>query len=264
MKSAKILKKYFQLKQKHNPRFSLRSLAKKLGVSPTHVSHILAGKKLVGDKLLSSLLKNFFIDDFAKNEFLRALALDRIALSPLRSVLESLNTRSLKNFTPYIVEKDSVLQKWYYVALLDLMTCDHFKMDISWIAKQLGVTQSEAVEAVHVLTSAQLIEEKEGLFVKSEKYLRVTHSMSTQTIRQFHTQMIEQALHHLNHHTTPRDVKNRLISGITVAVNPKNLQRAIDHIDKALHETVDILTEGPCTEVYQLNNQLFPLTKGEK
>ena len=84
---------------------------------------------------------------------------------------------------------------------------------------------------------------------------------SSSELRNFHEQMIQRSLRHLKLKTNEQHVNQRLISGITLAGNPKNLARAIAHLEKALHETAEILNEGDCTEVYQLNNQLFPHTK---
>jgi hypothetical protein len=54
-----------------------------------------------------------------------------------------------------------------------------------------------------------------------------------------------------------------LITGLTFAGNPANFERAQRHLHQALYESAEILTAGPCTEVYQLNAQLFLLTSSK-
>jgi hypothetical protein len=51
--------------------------------------------------------------------------------------------------------------------------------------------------------------------------------------------------------------ERRLITGISIAANPENLDRARDILLAALHEVASVLSEGECTELYHLNAQLF-------
>lgn len=71
--------------------------------------------------------------------------------------------------------------------------------------------------------------------------------------------MIEEAQKNLTIKTSKNDFERRLISGITVAVNPHKVEQCKKMLDETLHQVSLILSEGECTEVYQMNIQLFPL-----
>jgi hypothetical protein len=51
---------------------------------------------------------------------------------------------------------------------------------------------------------------------------------------------------------------------MTVAINPARVERAREIISEFQRKIVSCLTEAPCTEVYQLNFQLLPLTRLRK
>ena len=48
---------------------------------------------------------------------------------------------------------------------------------------------------------------------------------------------------------------------MTFACNPEKLDEAKMRIEEAMFRIVRELTKGDCTEVYQYNLQLFPLTR---
>ncbi|MNL22550.1 hypothetical protein D3C87_1439020 [compost metagenome] len=80
-------------------------------------------------------------------------------------------------------------------------------------------------------------------------------------IRGIHAQLIQLAMQKLMTETAQVNFDARLINGVMFAANPANLQRAKDRLNDAIYEAAEILAEGECTEVYQINLQLFPLTK---
>ena len=75
--------------------------------------------------------------------------------------------------------------------------------------------------------------------------------------------MIAKALWTLNHKQDDVSLANSLITGITIATNPKQIEKAKEKLTIALHDIAEILSTGECTEVYQLNLQLFGITESD-
>lgn len=142
------------------------------------------------------------------------------------------------------------------------MTCEDFQSDTHWIARRLGILKGDVDEALNVLNKLDLIEQSTNGWVKKSKKIRFPTVRSQAEIRNFHRQMIEQALKELNCKTTSQDFERRMISGITFSCNPKKIKKIKQKLNLLIHEIANSAMEGSCTEVYQINLQFFPLTKG--
>ena len=60
------------------------------------------------------------------------------------------------------------------------------------------------------------------------------------------------------------DYEARDISGAMFAVNSKRIPQAKKKIEKFRRQLLQFLSRGECDELYQLNVQLFSLTRGKK
>jgi uncharacterized protein (TIGR02147 family) len=117
------------------------------------------------------------------------------------------------------------------------------------------------LESFLALEKAEVIKKnEEGKFVKSERYIKVPTSESISNIREFHNQMIEEAQKNLTQKTSDQDFQKRYISGVTVAVNPEKIELCKMMLKETLNQACLQLSDGECTEVYQVNIQLFPLS----
>jgi hypothetical protein len=75
--------------------------------------------------------------------------------------------------------------------------------------------------------------------------------------------MIKKAYEELSR-TTEKAFNERLITGFTMACDPTKIDVAKRAIFDFLSELSEQLSAERCTEVYQCNIQLFPLTKTEE
>ncbi|RYZ64419.1 MAG: TIGR02147 family protein [Proteobacteria bacterium] len=151
--------------------------------------------------------------------------------------------------------------RWYHIAILDLSTCEDFQSTPEWIGNRLGLKTEVVAAALDYLKHEGYLTEAEGRLQKAAHHVRLPMTKSKAVIRAFHSRMMNKAAEVMESQTGDAAYANRLISGITVASNPKSLERAKERLSLAAHEVADILSEGPCTEVYHLGFQLFPLTK---
>ncbi|MBK7961068.1 MAG: DUF4423 domain-containing protein [Bdellovibrionales bacterium] len=147
------------------------------------------------------------------------------------------------------------------MAILDLCTCAHFQKDNDWIAKQLGITNYQVEFALNRLQALGVLVETQNGYKKVTSKMRLAYHESHSDIRKFHAQMIEKAQEELKNKASREDFEKREITRITIATNPKNVQRARLRLTEALHEVAEILSEGEATELYQINAQLFTLLK---
>lgn len=254
--AAKVIKDFVDKKINENPNYSLRAIARDLKISHSYLSQIINGKKKIPASRIDVFAKVLDIDEFYIEEIKKTIALEsglslsQSSTSNAFSELEVVHDKNLR-----------LLEKWYYSPILNLVTCDNFQNDPIWISKKLGVPAADVKSAISFLKLTGFLKEVDGQLVKSYEKSRTPTVKSKEKVREFHEMMIKKSISHLRSKTTDGHFNKRLISGLTFASNPKSLEKAKIKLNEAIHEVASLLAEGPCTEVYQLNVQLFPHTE---
>jgi len=236
--SAEIIKTLLSEKVARNPSYSLRALARKLGVSHTYLVLIMKGKRKISSKLAVRLGEAMGIDHKA-----------------LRSTDRS--TKTSRDYQLLELDQFRLISEWFHIALLDFVAVKGFRQDIDWIADRLKITPRQAKDATERLLRLGLLEEtQDGRWIKPKKLLKIPTKASHAAIRNFHRAMIEKSLLALE---DPNEFSKRSITGTTMSINPARIAQAKDKIAKFEKELLRFLTIGECTELYQLNVQLFRL-----
>jgi uncharacterized protein (TIGR02147 family) len=261
--SSELLRSYFDRKKNSRSGFSMRLFASSLGVAPSFASDILNGKKTIPLSRLSELKKVLELDELSLNLIKRALVEEALMEQGL-DVEQTFKKQASRNYALSTKPNFSILTPWYNVAIMDLTTCDNFKKDPSWIAKRLGISKYQVEQSLNLLLSRGLLKESKGTYKKVNNKIRLALSESHEEIRKYHGQMIDKAKVELFSKTSKEAFELREIAGITIATNPKNISRARQRLVEAIHEVADILSEGECTDLYQINTQLFTLLSSQE
>ena len=255
--SSDILRKVF-LSLKASDDFTLRKWAELANLNSSTLNLIINSKRLLPKKHLKIMGQSLNLDHLTQDYLEKAL--DRDWLRKRGIKIESVSTVESDFSDIHEIEGDAVLLKsWLHLALLEFSTCKNFKEDLDFLSSQFQVSKTKVQDALNDLINENyLVRGKKGLEKKNKK-MRIPTKRSRQIIRNFHIQMLDQARNHLQTHHDNASFQNRLITGYTVAVNPKNLPKAKLILENALIEASSRLVRGDCTEVYQLQLQLFPL-----
>lgn len=261
-----ILAAFFKRKQSKNQAYSVRALARDLKKSPSFVSQILNGKSKPSPAVLEELSKILDLDSIAKKQLGLAMILGSDLPKELKESYKNTRNDSEEEYTSYqeanFVEFDC-LKHWYYIAILDLCSLINFKPEIPVIARTLGISKTQTEIAVKELFAKGLLQETAKGWKKTTFKLRFSTNASRDVVRSYHRQMIEKSLVELKDKTDPESFKNRLITGLCIAANPKNIERAKLRLEEALFEASQILSEGDCTQLYHINLQLFGIANPE-
>lgn len=258
-----LLNSALQRKQEHFSGYSRRSLARDLGVSPVFVSKILTGKKSIPSERIAKLCKLLDMDTNAQAALLNSVVIQSLPTQALREVASRnpVQPSKMREYLTNSRKKFSVLKDWYNIAVLELLTCT-IDRSVENIAYKLGLTRSAVEKSLTGLEEAGLAGQENGQWVKLAPHTFFPTTKSQAEVRDFHKQMIKRAYEELNK-TTQEDFDRRLITGFTIAVNPENMEKARRVIFDALSELSHTLSEGDCSEIFQCNVQLIPLTKPE-
>lgn len=263
MQTHEILLKYLDKKKSSTPGFSLRSLARRMDLSPSFLSRVFAGKKPIPYALMLRLAKQLDIEPELLSVIKEAHqhAVDgeqapRKGRAKMQSPLEDWDLAGKNDL--------AILRQWFYLPILEMMSLADYDGSVSMIAERLRIAPTTAAITVRELIALGLLTEKDGRLGKVNRKLRFGSAKSLREIRQFHSQMLGKAQEELRDFTEEADFARRLITGITLTAAPSKIEAARRKLAECLHEIANDLTEDEGTEVFHLSAQLFPLTKPKK
>jgi uncharacterized protein (TIGR02147 family) len=257
--ALRTIQKVWNRKKETNSEIrSLRKLALKLKLSPGYLSKILSGQKPLSEELARKFVRVLSPDDLAQKSIMR----------PFESTPEvpAMNSRDIADLSVYEIasaDAEWLLGKWYRTTLLDLMTLKNFVSDPRWMAEKLGISVAEVETSLAYLARQGLaFQNEEGCWRKKHLLLRFPTETSKKVIREHHKSNLQRAAQVLDSKILPKDFQNRLIISLSLACNPDHLQEVKTELHRQLLDAASKLSEGDCLQIYQLNLQLFPQTKG--
>lgn len=242
------------------PGYSLRAFARQAGISASHLSRVLNGKKDLSHDSARRIAMELNMPDHVQEHFLDLVSWHSADSHTKKLLTERLSNREQNS--PYrTLEMDmfKVLADWYCLPLLELTQTKEFKSDIPWIAKRLKISNLEVQTTIDRLISLQLLERD------ASGNLRTTNGTDVQTpndiasvaIRKHHEQMTRKAAEALNE----QDVEEREFQGMHLSFDPQNIRSAKKVIRDFIAKFEAEFKTVPGAEVYQLNMQFFRLTQ---
>ena len=257
------LSKVFSQKRLANPRFSLRSWSKQIGLSsPAILSLVLKGKRTLKPKQAVKVRRSLELEAQEARYFDFLILYCNAGSIEEKEFYENI-LRTLKpnnNFSSIDLEKFRVISDWYHIAILELVKLKDFISNPQWIAKRLGdgVTASQIKGAIErLLKLGFLIEDKNRNLKRPSKRLATPTDFPDEGLKRFHTQMIEKALEALRE----QEVHERDITSNTVTTSTAKLSEAKKMIRNFRQNLAKFLDTPDGDETYQLNVQLFKLTR---
>jgi plasmid maintenance system antidote protein VapI len=225
-----------------NPKYSLRSFAKSLGLQPPTLSHILRGKRAISPTMQKKLAE--------------ALALGPEEIARF-SMSETASRVSLQQLT---IDAFNVVSEWHHFAILELLKVRGFEARPRWVARALGITVSEVNVAIERLVRLELLKvtKKGDWIATSGGNSTIGNEFSTIALRKLQKQFLEKSIQALE--SVPIDQRDH--SGMTFAVNLNDLPELKKRIKTFRRELCEYAERNPRPdEVYQLAVSFFPLSR---
>ena len=246
-----ILQNDFNKRKEKNPRFSLRSYSRLLGVNPGNLSAVLNGKRRLslgmGIKISSSLnlepnMAKAFIKSIESN-------LSKIERERLRD----------SSYAEYSIEMFSPISDWKYFAIMNTVLLDKYDGTINFIVNELAFSKEEVEKIVSMLVQAKIFKIENGIISRVEKKISV-QKVSSDVIKSFHSQNLNLAIDSL----FSTDVNDRDMSSITMAISMDKLENAKIMIKNFRRKLSAFLTSDEKDAVYNFSIQLFPIRSTKK
>ncbi len=227
-----------------NSKYSLRAFAKSLGIGPSALSDMLNNKRAITPASIERL----------------GLAMG-LELSEVQKFTQKGKLKEKSDYQQLTIDTFSIISDWYHYAILELMKVKGFKNDLSWIAKTLNISKTEANSAFERLSRVGLIKiDKNGKWQDTSGGYTTNIESSILTSaahKKLQKQVLELSIKALE--SLPTDIRNH--TTMTVSVNPKKLPIAIKKIKefrRGLSEFFE--SDKEVSEVYQLAISLFPVS----
>ncbi len=258
-KSLEIIHSAFNRKKSSFPSYSRSALARDCGVSTAFMSNIFTGKKVIPSKKFDAFCRCLELDSTDKAKLASYLIVEKGRKSFGLASLDLYNNQEAKtpkrSNSPVPATK---LAHWYYLAVLEALATQSTN-SISKMAEKLKITQYQFENAMDFLRSHQLIHQANGVWVKKNDHIFFPVGKSKKDVRNFHKQMMQQALVDLNIDHDEARFKKRMYTSYTFSANKNKIEEIKVKLQKLLSEITESAGEGECSEVYQCNLQFFPL-----
>ena len=250
------------------PSFSVRAVAAKLGISPSYWSKILRGQKPIPNRLLPDVVRVLRLDTQTVAQLQRSIlnAIETDALTPKTG----LKTSGLVENSPVDAYRSLgredfwLLEEWYYIPVLNLVTVTDFNGQEAEIAKRLGLRLPQAEEAVRRLLNYGYLVRDGSTLKRTEERLRFPVDRSFPVVRKYHSSLLMKAREELQKDSAEA-FESRLISAVSFAGSSQRMKEARLILEEAMYRAANLMAdELTSDEVYQLNLQIFPLTQKER
>jgi uncharacterized protein (TIGR02147 family) len=243
-----------------NPRYSLRNFAKHLEMNPSLLSKILRGQVGVSSKRFDKICERMTLGTVERAQL--ATAEDRRrAFKKQEHLFRELQNTSMQMRD--MADQFQVIADWYHYAILELVAIDSFQSDERWIAKKIGVSYPEVLEARERLVRLGMLSIDENGKWKDTSG-NVTNSSgqyTTVALRKLQTQVLNLAIGALE--TVP--VEKRLQGSMTLAIDAELVPSAKEKIvafQRALATSLQEQSKNK-NSVYQITVSFFPVTAPE-
>jgi len=239
---SNLLRSELRQRQRVNENYSLRAFARYLGLSPSFLSKLMAGKR-VGSQ-----------DTFLKVSARLKLSDGQIAKLATRSarVVDSEN-EAIK------VDEFRLIADWHHFAILECTKLEDFEASPDWIARRLTITEERAAAALERLERLGLITFENGRIVKAAKnYTNFSPNGPTPANTEHERQILEGAIEAL----AKVPARERYQTSVTMAIPFSRLEEARARLRKFRDGLMASLQRpGRRDSVYQLSMSLYPVTK---
>lgn len=257
----KYIRKVLTTRIEKNSRYSLRAFASAIGVNAGTLSQVLAGKRDLSFKMAQELLPKLELNPTEESRFLESLAkaTKKRGLQRVHPDFKkfTLNPNRLRP-TELTLDVFYVIADWYHYAILDLPFLKDFESDLNWIAKRLGISQTEATVAIQRLCSLDLMEWKDEKLVKTNGSLTTSDkTVTTSALKKRQKQILHKSIESLEKDSI--EIRNH--SAMTMAISTHKIPEAKKRIEAFLLEMSSFLEDGTQDRMYEMTINLFPLDK---
>ena len=247
-------------KQKKNPQFSMRSLAKLLEVQSSFLSMLLSGKRRISEDTALRFAEKLQLDAVESKRLQLLVSLEKTKnVGKLETVLNDLKALdpTLANHRNVDVDQFRVVSEWYHFPLRLLMGLPNFEWTEKNAAKALNISVFQVRQALERLRAIDLIDWTPGSRPQRKGGgASIASKVRNEALKKYHTQMLEKTVEAL-----AQSPEERFTGTVNLALSKRQLKEVRAVLKEAL-EKISSISEGKAAqkEIYHANSNLFKLS----
>lgn len=263
-----FLNAQFRVRQKKDPKFSLRAWARQMGYqNPSLLFQVLKGERRLKMDLALKCAASLNLKGKALRYF-ELIVLNHSCQSStekrmFRAMIARLKPRGQKMVDEVSLEAFQLSSDWYHWAIWAMAELPDFRLEVNWIHARLDeeLDKKTIRSAIQRLLKLKLfIKDVNGQLIRTmpeDNPLIADYEVPSEAVRSYHRQMIERAHASVEKQT----FEERQLRGSTIAFKKSDLGRVAQIIAEAHRQVMALSASGDADEVYQFNSQFFRLTK---
>lgn len=265
-----FLKSVIKQKTDSNPQYSLRSFAKKLGISPGALSLFLNRKKRISVERAHSIAQALSLDSKSTDYFMTLVQLEGAKSESLKNQcihkIKSLNPhlKSSRQFKQKIVnlEQFKLISDWFGLAILELFSMPHQNWKVKDISQKMGLSKLDVELTLDRLVKLDLIQKTtEATYIRRPDTLLVQSSTHNEAIKKYYQGVHRQSFKSIREQSP----QEKVIGAQVFAFDPSQLDEVRALTDEYLNRLNTLANSGTHrTEIYQAITNVFKLSKSYK
>lgn len=254
---------HFKSEKSKKSFYSYRYISTKTGIDASYYVKVLQKQKHIGDTKIKTLLSFLNLTGRKAEYFKTLVSYNRTKNSTVAKELFS-KLINLKNSVGSQIYHYNYFAQWYTIPMRELLNSYNFDGDYRKLANQFSpsLKESEAKKAIKTLIELDMvIKDSNGFLKPTDTHLTTGDQWSSIAVRNFQKKMItlaEEAIERF-----PKEERD--ISTVTISTSKACLNLISERLSQARREIMELIAaEDEVDGVYQINLQVFPLTKREK
>ncbi len=258
----KFLTDYYEDKKIGVPRFSFRFMAEKSGINPGNFTKMLKGER---NLTLASAIKLARAIKLNKRErdFFQAMVLFCQAKNHREKKQHFEELMSFKESSISILDANQYLfyDKWYYTAVREALAFFPLSDDtFGALGKCIipCISDKEVKKALKLLLELNLVKkDSTGFYKRTNALISTGNNIRSLALNNFVINTMRLAEKAIN-----QGLKNTNLSSVTISIASDDFPAVQEEIRKCRRKIMEIAKNSLVPDVvYQLNTQLFPMTK---
>ena len=253
------LKAALERKKRGNPHYSLRAFARDLGISPSLLQEVMAGKHGLSVPKAREIARRLGYAPPAIERFC-----DQVAAEHARSpkAQQAAQVRLSNRRGPTLdLDQFEIVASWSHYAILELTFLADFQPTPEWISSKLGINSSEASNCIDRLLRVGLLQKTAKGFAAAHDFTWGPDETPSAALREMHAQLLEKAKNAIE----TQSLEDRDFQAAILAIPRSALPLAKQKLRRFLQEFLEEVgpppepTETP-DAVCALGLQFFELT----
>jgi uncharacterized protein (TIGR02147 family) len=257
-----FLKDFYEKKKVNNSHYSYRLMAQKVDMDVSYLVKVISGKRHIPVDKIEAFVHLCSLKGAAVEYFENLVYFNRAKTQKeQKPFLENLiRLRSVKGYALSAAQY-KYYSKWHYTAIRGILGLHNWCNEYEEIAKKLDppLRAHQVEQAItFMLKLGLVVRDKNGFLKPADRHISSGQAVDKQAVRNYQEAMMDMAKRSLWEHSPAiRD-----ISTITIAVNESSIadiKAIITKCREEIRKRIDL--DDTVDSVYQINFQLFPLTR---